>query len=267
MKALRQAADINNRKVLANEEIKMKWKQCGFLAISSVLVMACASVHKNGSVMNTKDYQARKQLSQSLLTVGGGGFWGSPENEAAREQVEAKIGQLLDGRIPIRNKVNLAVVRLGGTLSDDQYQPLDQEVANKFYDSSQWGPRVITVTPVPDLLLSGQSDFQSLRRSAALLQADMLLIISPNSKADWKFNMVQENRAKAVTHLDVLLMDVRTGTFPFTAIALEQVELKKQEDDYSNNELMVRAKAASEKKAYLSLIPKVQGFFQSIAKL
>lgn len=100
----------------------------------------------------------------------------------------------------------------------------------------------------------------SLRQAAVLLQADALLIVKPMSYGDYKFQIFDDNKAKGVTSLEVLLLDTRTSVVPFTSVITETAELTKAKADYSDHELMARAKMASEAKALLQVAPAVQKF-------
>jgi hypothetical protein len=109
-------------------------------------------------------------------------------------------------------------------------------------------------------MLAKPVTLSSLRQAAVLLQADALIIVKPASYGDWKYQWFEENKAKGITSLEVVLLDTRTSVVPYTSLVTETVEILKEKSDYSDDELMIRAKKASEKKALLQVGPSVQKF-------
>jgi hypothetical protein len=116
------------------------------------------------------------------------------------------------------------------------------------------------VIPVPQVMIAKPVTLTGLRQAAVLLQADALLIIKPISYGDWKYQWFENEKAKGITSLEVLLLDTRTSVVPYTSVITETAELTKEKSDYSNYELMTRAKKASETKALLQVAPAVQKF-------
>lgn len=218
-----------------------------FLMVSVGLV-GCASVQKDYDHMAAPDYQKKPQLRQSLINGS------EPLSEAA-------VQKILSSKVALPKSVNLAIVRLSDSSNELDFQTIDQEIADKFYNKANWGGRVQSITPVPQVMIAKPVTLTSLRQAAALLQADALLIIKPVSYGDWKFQWFEKDKAKGITSLEVLLLDTRTSVVPFTQVITETAEVSKdKESDYSNYELMSRAKKASEAKALLQVAPAVQKF-------
>lgn len=113
-------------------------------------------------------------------------------------------------------------------------------------------------------MLGSPINLTNLRQAAVLLQADALLIIRPISYGDWKFQWFEEDKAKGITSLEVLLLDTRTSVVPFTIVITETAEVAKDKSEYSNYELMSRDKKASELKALLQVAPAVQKFISKV---
>ena len=228
------------------------------LLFSSLVVLflfqvGCSSIQKDYSYMNKSTYQNKRQLQGgSLVKDDKGGL------------TEASIKNLLESRIKMPKKISLAVFRLGNSQQEFDFEPLDDEIATEFYQHSNWGKRVQSVIPVPSIMLPSNVSMKSMRDAAALLQADALLVITPNTQMDWRLRVLDENEAKAFTHFEVLLIDTRTGAIPYTFMASRSAKVIKGKSDYSNQEMMNRAKFLSEKKAYLSLRPKVRAFLNTV---
>lgn len=212
------------------------------------LTFSCASAQKDYSYMNNKSYQTKSVLKKSLI-------------DSSKPLDEKSIQKVLNSKIRIPRAINLAVTRVG---SDSDFQRIDQKVAQDFYAKKNWGKRVQSIIPVPRVLIEAPISINTLRRSAVLLQADMHLIIMPFSYGDWKFQWFEKNKAKATTSLEVLLLDTRTGVIPFTSIITETVEVEKVDDEYSNTELVSRARRDSEKKALIQVAKQVKTFLNTI---
>ena len=216
------------------------------------LMVGCAAAQKNYDHMSSNDYQSRPQLRQSLVNP----------NEALNE---ATVQKILSSRVSLPKAVNLAIVRLSDSSDGLDVQLIDQDIADKFYARANWGSRVQSVTPMPQVMIARPATLASLRQAAVLLQADALLIIKPASYADWKMQFFEADKAKSITSLEVLLLDTRTSVVPFTTVVTETVEISKEGEDYNNYELIRRAKHASETKALLQVVPAVQKFLLSKA--
>ncbi|MCC7404152.1 MAG: hypothetical protein IT288_07110 [Bdellovibrionales bacterium] len=74
----------------------------------------------------------------------------------------------------------------------------------------------------------------------------------------------ENDKAKGVTSLEVLLLDTRTSVVPFTSLITEVAEVTKENGDYSTHELMSRAKKASEAKALLQIPSALHQFFAKV---
>lgn len=224
----------------------------GKVSIAALLLLVgCATKSKDYGYMSGADYQNRSTLTQSLINAN------EPMSEAA-------VQKILSSKIALPKKMNLAVVRLSESQQGLDFKMVDQEIAAKFYALENWGPRVQSVIPVPELLLPKPVTIAGLRQAAVLLQADELLVIKPSSYGDWRAEFFAANKAKGITSLEVLLLDTRTSVVPFTSIVTETAEISEEKADYSNHELENRAKKVSEAKALLKVAPAVRKFFASM---
>lgn len=209
---------------------------------------SCASVQKDYAYLGENSYQARPPLTESLIPA------------ASDTMNEANFAKVLESKFVLPKNIVLAVVRLNE--SNSGFQSIDQELANKFYQSSKWGSRMKAV--VPALLLPSPITLQGLRRSAATLQADMVLVLSSNMRVDWKYRFLKSDMAKAFTSLDMLLLDTRTGIVPFTLQASESVQLPEKEEDFNNFEWMERTKFEAEKKCLQKVALETSKFFNAL---
>jgi hypothetical protein len=195
------------------------------------LVSGCAAKHRSADSMASAEYQSRDTLTQSLL-----------DGETLSEPAIQKI---LSSKIKLPKTIQLAVLRLP-TGYGDQFQ-IDDEMVDQFYGGLEKSGRIKAVIPVPSALVSMPPKITSMRLSAVLLQADMLLVIQPRSDLDWKFRMFEANKAKAQTTVQAFLLDTRTSVIPYTALISKTAEVSKEGKDYSEYDAMKRAKLESEK--------------------
>ena len=229
--------------------MKFKSTSLRFSSICLSLALAgCATAQKDYSYMSEPNYQKRTTLTQALV----------PDGEHMSEDAIKKI---LSSRVVLPKSISLAVVRLSDVGDGLGFQTIDEDIAAQFYNKAAWGTRVQTIIPVPQILIGRPVTLTSLRQAAIMLQADALLIVRPVSYGDWKMRLFEDNKAKGISTLEVLLLDTRTSVVPFTELVTESVELTKDKADYTDYEMVNRAKKASENKALLKIAPELQRFF------
>jgi hypothetical protein len=217
------------------------------LAIYSLFLFGCATAKKDYAYMGESEYQSKPTLTQSLLT-----------NDVLSEE---SIQKILSSKISIPKLVNIAVIRI----NDQNFQTIDEQLSEQFYQKSNWGNRAKALIPIPQILVKTPISISGLRQSAVLLQADILVIVKPATYSNWKFRWLAENKAKSITTLEVLVLDTRTGIIPFTSIITDQVEMTKDKNvDYDNYELELRVKKESEKKALIQVASQVKDFLNTI---
>lgn len=217
-----------------------------------VVFSGCAAVQKDFNQAAADDYKSKPQLRTSLV-------------DPSQPLTETVVQKILSSKVALPKTINLAIVRLSDSTDGLDFQTIDQEVASKFYDKSNWGNRVQSIIPVPQMMIAKPVTLASLRQTAVLLQADALLIIKPISYSDWKFNwFIDKDTAKGITSLEVVLLDTRTSVVPYTSVVTETVEIKTDSGNYSNYEWLTRAKKASETKALLQVAPAVEKFMSKV---
>lgn len=214
-----------------------------------LLLAGCASGYKNTQYMTEKNYEQKEVINTSLL---------DGENFS-----EANIQKILSGRISLPKLLNVAVLKVADSNGGLEFNVLEQETATVFYEKAKWGERVRTLIPMPQIMIPAPITLQKLRTSAVLLQADILIVIKPTNFKNWKFKFFENNRAKAVTTLEVLALDTRTGIIPFTSIITEQAEIEKS-NDFDDYELMKRAEMLSERKALIQVVAQIKEFFSNV---
>jgi hypothetical protein len=219
----------------------------GLIALS---LAGCSSVHKDYEYMSEPANQTKDRLEGGLVG----------QNQ---ELNEAGIQKILANRVVLPRQVRLAVVRLPAPGENHGLSEINDETVSGFYQKNNWGPRIVSVIPTPELLLSKNPSISSLRQTAAYLQADAILVIKPMVRSDWKFMVFEKNKAIATSTLEVVLIDTRTGAVPYTTLVTEKASAVKSDQDFSEYEFELRAKKESETKAMLQVPQDVKTFLNS----
>lgn len=221
-----------------------------FGAVLSLTLLGCASKMRNGSAMADVEYQSRETLTKSLV-----------EGETLSEPAIQKI---LSSKIKLPKTIQLAVLRLNANSYGPNFE-IDNEMMEQFYNGLEKSGRIKGVIPVPEALVSQPVKISSMRLSAVLLQADMLLVIQPRSDLDMKFRLFEVNKAKAQTTVQAFLLDTRTSIIPYTALISKTAEVSKDAGkDYSDYDAMKRAKLESEKLVLKELADSLAAFVKKI---
>lgn len=223
------------------------------------LVSSCSSykASSGSAYQKSADYQARHELTESFLAKGPGNL----SDEA--------IHKLLNSKIKKQDNVKLAILKLGHQGIDYSFYPeYYEEHANvdrtetKILDTFMSGTSIKSITMIPSFLLPQSMTLANLRDSAAILQANYLLIMKTNSRSDFDFNIFSPDEAIAIANMEVALMDVSTGVIPYTALISGKKKIKKKDkDDFNSHEFRIRARKEAEQEAFLNLAKDLKEFF------
>lgn len=226
------------------------------ISVLLFLVVSCSS-HKISSGHHSAEYNSRPELNESFLGK-------SPDNLS-----DEQIKKLLNSKVKTLNSVRLAVMKLGHSGVDYSFYPQvyrDSQTIDKknekFYLALTNESKVDSIAVLPTFLMPKNVTLASLRDSAALLQANYLLILKTNSRSDFDFNVFKADEALAVANLEVALVDVATGVIPYTALITGKKTIKKnKEDDFNSHEFRIRARNEAENEALKNLLSDLITFF------
>lgn len=196
--------------------------------------------------VQTQEYKQRPKITQSFYKDG---------NKALSD---SQIKTLLSHKVELPKSLKIAVVKLGHdsnitTMGNFQIQRQQSVVVkDAMVDSFEKikGPtkRIKEIAMVPEILMPNDPNLENLRDVAAIMQADLVLILQSKSKTDSKFHIHKKNEAKAVATIEAIVLDIKTGVIPFTSIATNSAHIR-EEKDFSNDELYLRATLEAENKA------------------
>lgn len=227
------------------------------LKFLALLVLVSCSSHKISSGHHSADYASRSELNESFLEKSAGNL------------SDEQINKLLSSKVKSINSVKLAVLKLGHSGVDYSFYPQtykDSQTVDKknekFYLELTNSSKVDSIAVIPTFLMPKNITLSNLRDSAALLQANYLLILKTNSRSDFDFNVFKADEALSVANLEVALMDVATGVIPYTALITGKKTIKKnKEDDFNSHEFRIRARVEAENEAFRNLSSDLVQFF------
>lgn len=225
-----------------------------------LLIQSCSSSSTKSTYTQSAQYQKRKVIKKDYLNNKG-------KNLSAQE-----ISGLLNKKINLKRPLKMAVVKLShknelhtNAMAFDQtsFQKSIITKANSahFKNIVKNSKYIQDVSLIPEFIMPKEDDFKSLRDVAALMQADLLLILKTNSYTDYDFNMTEKNKAKAIATIQAIVLDVKTGVIPFTSIATNEFLAKKEKKDFSNKELKIRATITAEDNSLKELSEDLAQYF------
>ena len=176
---------------------------------------------------------------------------------------EQAIQKVLSSRLEIPKSVSIAVVRLDSHGEGLQFRPFDEETVEILFKGLKSSPRVRSVIPVPDSLLSKPVTLNSIRTAGVLVQADLVLVLKSVAAADWQYRMFERDQAKTTVVVESFVLDTRTSIVPFTGVTSEQADVAKATTDYSIYETQMRARIEGEKKAFKKIVADVSSLLGS----
>lgn len=234
------------------------------LLLLSTLLGACASP----KLMLSERYQERPTLRSSLF---------SSDQEILSEEA---IERILSSKIVLSENAKLAVMKFPSKSEQtraryyygysywqsEEYLKIQQQYFDTLFEPLTSSERIVEVTLLPSLLVPEDATISLLREAAVRLQADLLLVFSTNSNVYEKYAIWGKDKVKAFCTCEVVLLDVRTGVLPFTFIATEEYEGRKEKKDINNQEMRLRAENEAVMKALTTAANELVAFFESIPK-
>lgn len=218
----------------------MKLPQLFIILSLSLSMLSCGTTQK--MAMEPQVMQARER-QQEVITES---LFQSKDQSIS----EADIQRLLNGKIKIPDTVRIAVYKYASTSvsryysyywNNEEYLKSQQEFQEILVRELKKSSKVQKVILVPAIMASKRPNITQLRESAVRLQADLLFVYSVSSDIYNKNRAFQKNEAKAFATCETLLMDTRTGVIPHSSVVTREKLVRKEEEDWDNNEMGKRA--------------------------
>lgn len=187
-----------------------------------------------------RGYEKRPALSQGLLNSKDG-------------LSEQQIQKLLTSRVIFPQNINVAILKIQNSYSGLDFLYIDENLEKSFFQNLKSSKRVRAVTVVPEILLAKPIDALSLRQTAALLQADVLIVIRAMAASESEFRWFEADKVKAKVSSEVFVMDIRTGAVPYAGLISTEINGEKTADDKSVYGAEKRIKAEGDSKLMKSI--------------
>lgn len=161
---------------------------------------------------------------------------------------EENIQKILNGKYSLPAKARVALVKLNGRQSsfyyrsDEDFLKTQQSYMDMLSDSLKTSNKVTSVSVIPQILLSKDPSFLTIREAAVRTQADLVAVFAINSDIYYKYKAFSGTKIKAFATVQFIILDVRTGLIPFSKTVTRDFESQKVKDDYSESEAAARVK-------------------------
>ncbi|MFQ5424314.1 MAG: hypothetical protein ACE5F9_10085 [Phycisphaerae bacterium] len=207
----------------------------GCLAVSALMVSAgCAGSRPDAaSYMTSDSYRARPALTGSLF----------PGDEAVLG--DKAIEKLLTSKIILPANLRLAVLRLRSDPNRGRFSraPIPhQHALVDFIGALRACDRLSDASVLPSLLVPEKQTVPFLREAAARYQAQLLLLYRPAWTVFAKERVFGADEAKVWCRIEAVLLDVRTGTVPFTTTVSGDALAKKSKAELTFHETISKAR-------------------------
>ena len=209
-------------------------KQITLLIATIILLTACSTTRPSVYSSHANFSSGDTLITESLF------------NDKTSTISEENIQKILDGTYELPQKLRVAIVRLEPALqlrrywSDEQYLKTQQSYLDLFSDKFKQSSRVTKISIIPDLLISKSPSFTNIREAAVRMQADIVVVYSITSDIYSKYKFFSKADIKAFATTQLIILDVRTGLIPFSAIVTKDYLSQKKKEELDNSEASSR---------------------------
>ena len=163
---------------------------------------------------------------------------------------EENIQRILEGTFRLPDNLRVAVVKLEskqigrmyGWWTNEEYLKTQQAYLDLITEKLKSSPRVEKVSVIPDILISNNPTFVTIRESAVRTQANIVAIYSINSEIYTRSRAFTRADIKAFATTQLILLDVKTGLIPFSATITKDYQSRRNETELDDSEARNRIK-------------------------
>jgi hypothetical protein len=209
-------------------------KKLFFAFAAAFFLMSCETARPITGAHSTSYPTADTLITQSLF------------NDRSSTISEESIQKILEGSYRLPKQLRVAVVRLEPTAqqrriywnywSDEQYLKTQQSYLDLFSEKLRQSARVTSLSIIPDLLISRAPSFTSIREAAVRMQADVVVVYAIASDLYSRYKLFSKPDLKAFATTQLILLDVKTGLVPFSAIVTKDVLSQRRKEELDNAE-------------------------------
>jgi len=209
-----------------------------FFFILMAIVLASCSAPRQVSIPNQYTYVNNDPpITKSLF-------------EDQRSTIsEENIQKILDGNYNLPQNLRVAFVKLENDQnqrryywSDEAFLKSQQRYLDLFIEKLKNSARVTSISTIPDILVSKNPTFTSIREAAVRTQSDIVVVYTIDSDIYSQYKLFTKPSIKAFATTQLIILDVRTGLVPLSTIVTKDFQDKKNEGDLSDSDAINRIK-------------------------
>jgi hypothetical protein len=117
---------------------------------------------------------------------------------------------------------------------------------------------------VPTLILSNTVTVPVLRAVGARMQNDLILLVQWSDENFREYHTFGKDKARSVTSIEAMLLDVRTGLIPFSSAVTENFTVQETDQDLSYWEAEAKARQAAFERAMAKLGDGLVSFLKDV---
>lgn len=201
-----------------------------------IFAVGCSTV---SSEQRPQDYFS----SEAPVSQRNGGSLFAGDSKVLSDQ---DIARILNYRLKLPRQNRIAVLRLSSNnywrFYSNDFVQLNDDIAGNFVKVLKQSNRVYDVSYLPSLLIPEKRTVPYLRAAAARYQADLMLAYRSRCHSFNKYRFLSPDKTRAYCTVEAVLVDVRTGIVPFTAISMQEVSDIKKSEELSLNETIEKAR-------------------------
>lgn len=221
---------------------------------SCFLLQACSSV---SSVNRPSSYYNQNQPETLSL-----------DQSASTSSSAENISKLLNHRIEIPQQNRIAIVNLNRSgiqgVQISEANQLSEEFVENFILKLRSSERVYDASYLPAMLIAPQRSIDSLRLSAARMQADLILTYQSLCGSFSDFKLFSENQNKSYCTVEAVLIDVRSGLIALSSVSSQELETKESNKDLNFYEMQRKAEVKATHQALAKVADDVFNYFKSL---
>ncbi len=233
---------------------------CFCIAVGLAIATATGCMSTKPAYSTYDPYAVRPAYGGAKESTGS--LFPSDQAVLSNEDIE----RILSAGVVLPAQPRLAVMKVGTQQrywSEDS-PILDRDTTEAFLESLRQSPCIAYAAALPGILVPERLGVPYLREAAARFQADLLLVYRVETGSYEKYRSIREDQMKAYCTVEAAILDVRSGTVPFTTVAFEQVQAARTEDDLNFRETMDRAYHDAEGAALQQIAASARGFLESV---
>lgn len=180
------------------------------------------------------------------------------------------IARILTARVEVPASMRIAVLHLAHEGIDEWPWRVMEDRQNDLRAALQPvlklldNARVVDVSFLPGFLLPDQPSIPLIREAAARYQADWVLVVRTSSRGHRRDRLFAKDLARAYCEAECVVLDVRTGTIPFTSVAQGEASVTKTDEEYSLSETAFRAEKEAIAKAMAENVTGLLSFLERV---